>query len=1411
MARCLTCSGTFSCPNCMPDRAFEPALSNVGAPVGPCPDKCAATIQVRDRSSRKGIDAVTVELAGASGPPKTDSNGFAHYSGLDPKDYVAKISLAGLEKRYALPQGTDGSLKKNIAAGGYEFYVFDVDPLTSLEVTVARSDRDGLGVKDAEVTLTGEGGLNETRTSTAEDGKVLFENLRVSQAKLKVTLKGDLKNRFQINDKFTEQVRADALTATRDVTLTLSEPKNEAKFVVSPLIYLTLQYEDPEKAVRFFPKDFAVKVVFSKGDATIEKDVKLLDDKGRVEFEAEKDQTHFTLKFDSDKLRMLVHADAKVEVIEDPSEPKMRELTTAGKRLFSLPKAWSLVHATWTVKNITIPKDGKVAIPAEGVGTAAAPGELTLSPKLQYVRFQFYDRKFAHDDGAASAPRPVQVHIPPVIIKAARTSDDITGDPIGPIAGTHDAISNWMIDRADNAKGCQVVPWVVTKDDAGEELPKLSNKMLLEFGWDDGFVVSNGATDRTIETIATGDNRRKPDKERYKYYDLPKLWRSKCYYTRLPGGDADPSKNKFFDQLTETDIEVSLQKTTPFVFSLDDVVLTSGSDDKAGQTAVKDQDLDGNSLDLSKHSRVAQLYLDAKDAAPFRVKIYRPRPEAAFHSLAGFVEGPSGTWRNVITEHPANVRAVVFCNGFHDVFDKRTLDADFALRQVVGARAARLNDSDVSARKQFLSSSGSDVTDNYVHRARIFDLYYLHYGASDGTRVYGALVTHWSANVFSLDADRPSTFSWTEASDPQRPLTGDIADARAYRKDGMANAMNRWNEKDYQLEPATGADDVTIKFFKLFEAKAVEDANTFVKVGGKPHALLGVGKEGTYVEGSPPEQKKFGGSVANAGNMFMRKAAFTDEPDWSADVRTGDYHGVVRKRFVLAHELGHGAIGLWDDYVTQTWVGVPSFTQKEGQRYKGIPYYRDDASMMQYNRSPRIRMYWGRANWVNDEAAAGKSLNKFLGGRQFKITWESGSGAKFNYVRPPASRSIYEPSHSATPLALENQGKVDLFLYQLGDDEFARQTKGGPYNGILVVELRLCVIFKTGVHPKALHWEEGTSYVVGDCAEHEGKFFVCTENDDNSGPGATAGSKWFELDPDAGGSYNWTFDTNCEKQEWYSSSGANYVALKDHKSGSFIAENFQARNGTATQWTEGNAYNAGDMVKGGGSTRICVNNHSADASGNSGEWKTLGSFKAFGQNVDFSDGDSTNVGGQFYVCKTAHRAGSLDADVAAKRIARCTSRKSPWSANKTEQNVWVTNANTKITEMLEGDEGKFKLTSPAGDFSNTYVRIFVQWGEKKTPTTLNPAKPLFTLNVFKGAPEKCFHPMVASSHDYVRLGQLSNVNTLSRYLFGKLSMDAATRKSQDLTSNLTKTDLAKLKEWMEAKFSGTVFTVVDIT
>lgn len=1080
MTTCSKCKTAYTpickCPSCGQDDS-----SSVGA-LAPCPTVCSATVHVQDSLKGKGVDALKSKLDGAEKP--TDANGFANFADLAPGAHAASVSLEGAEDKYAWPGGQGGGpVTKTIAVGQNEFYAFVVDPLTKLKVSVKRR-HDGNGIPGAKVKIAGKTAGNtpaKTEDTTPAGGEVGFTRLRQDTYQIDVELDDTAKAKHVLEQAQTNHA------------LDMSKDPDEIVVWARLVIHLRLKYKDPDDTARAFPKDFAFQVVFD--DATT-LDLKVLDDTGYFRFEVpDSAKTKFTLKFDSAKLRYLVHEDgqAAARVVEDPAPADLRKLCDENRKFFALPKTWSLVHAKWDVQNVTVPQDGQIVVPADGIGTAAAPAELTLRPKLQYVRLQFFDRKFGHGDHADQA-----VAIPPVVLKAVREAD-ASGVPQSPVAGTHDAISNWPIDPGDRANACQCLPWVVTRKDDGADLPKFNNKLMFEFGEADLFVHSLSASSRRIEVIPAGDDRRKPGRERHRYYDLPAQWKSCCWYTRF----ADASKNKFFDELAATDdadLEASTSKGTKLTFCLDDLVLVA-----AGSQALRDQDDTGTAQALSEHSRVTMLYLDPGDK--HKVKVHKPRAQAAYWSESEFVkETATTTRRNVIVDVPVNPRVVVFCDGFYDIWDKRTTAANFGSKELLGARAATLEDTTISSQK-IVFNQAADTTAHYVHRTRAFHMHYLHYGATDGTTVYGAIVTMWTCRLVP---------DLTHATVNMR---GTWADVDVFREQGMERAMTRWNEKDYFFEEADDKRDVVVKHFCLFEAKDVKTGvGAFVKRGG-PHTC-----KVTVVSDR-------GRSSATTSTMTMRKSGAVDEGDSGRGPVSGtnpvapfpQYDGAASPKSAFAHELGHAAIGLWDDYITDdgkladsdvaTWNGNDAEGDRQSQRYLGMPYDVDDVPLMKSNRALRLRYFWGRAKWLNDKA--GGTLNAFLGGRRFRIAYEPAGGAgKLKYSRPAGAafdsiyvHSVPNPAGGPPPVwALGNRGRCELFLYHLGDDEFSKNKNGGPYNGILVVGLKVAVCFRVPA------FAGSTGYKVGDIVERNGVQYKC-KVDHTSGllaglGSGMDGSKW---------------------------------------------------------------------------------------------------------------------------------------------------------------------------------------------------------------------------------------------------------------------------------------------------------------
>jgi len=903
MATCPQCKSSLYVHKCM--ACLHAETPPVEKDVLPCEWPCIATIHVQETLTGKPVMGIHTTLDGAL--DDTDANGFRVVKSLPPGTHTAAVSLADNLDKYAFPIGSsDAPVPKTIQAGENEFYSFTLDPLRPLKVVVKRRDN-SKGVKDAKVTIAAGKAGNEIATkvqTTPVGGDVTFPRLRQDTYKLQLELDATAKGRLE----------PELLTDHHVMDMALNP--NEHVFWVRLVIHLKLKYKDPDQTVRHFPKDFPVTVAFDDGTS---KDLQVLDDEGYFKFEVEDAaKKTFTLKFDSTKARYLVHPSRavpdpnapsgrkdvpKTKVFEDPSDDDLLAWTTDDKKFFALPKTWALIHSDWTQTDVVVKADGQIDI-GDGVGAADKPAELSLEPKFQYVRFEFHDRKYGGLDEPHAGAR---VSIPPIVLKGSRESTD-AGAPINPISGTHDTISNWQINPGDGATACQVLPWIKLKDNAGTALPKFNNKLLLEFGWKNAFVESTGKTagDRKIIVLEDADPRRKPNKHRPQFYDLPEVWKSKWYYTRL----SDENKNKFFDKFlaaNDPDLEASLAEGGKLSFSLDDIVLV----DAAGNQETI-QDKRGNpaqtSIPLSKYSRLTILELDRKDKK-FKVKVHDPFDDAKYWSKGGFAaESVNGPWRNVIAKYPVNPRVVVFCSQFHDIYDKRTLPADCAGKKIMGARAAKVEDTDISSQK-VLMDQAAHATNGYVGYKGTFTprWHYLHYGEVDESTVYGALVVYWSASF-----ERSNEADVIASNGAHIAQNGSHADVDLFRDKGMELAMKRWNDKDYYFEENDDKTDLRIKTFALFETKGVKISNgVFSDTGGARICQVLV-------------RNNEGGSWAtvDGSQMMMRNSGAKDEgQSWGSDPGTLPViakfeGGNANAKCAFAHELGHSAFALYDSYLT---------------------------------------------------------------------------------------------------------------------------------------------------------------------------------------------------------------------------------------------------------------------------------------------------------------------------------------------------------------------------------------------------------------------------------------------------------------------------------------------------------------
>ena len=252
---------------------------------------------------------------------------------------------------------------------------------------------------------------------------------------------------------------------------------------------------------------------------------------------------------------------------------------------------------------------------------------------------------------------------------------------------------------------------------------------------------------------------------------------------------------KFFDEMSQPRVGEPSDKTKYQTFCLDDIVLTV-----ADSQDVQDKDSADASKALADKSRVAQLYLNPDNATDkFKMELWEAANEGYF-SKKGFAKDAAGKYRNVIVEYSPHTRAVVFCSGFHDVFDKRTVSAgaDFGKKHVRRRRAARLNDADVSFREDIVATSNWDV---YTAKdCGNFAFHLLQYGAVDFTNN----VMYCAGDLLELPARAGAGVT-----------AGQVGN---HRDDGMKNSMQRWNVKNYEVR-LTNRTTLKGKTFCLFEAK----------------------------------------------------------------------------------------------------------------------------------------------------------------------------------------------------------------------------------------------------------------------------------------------------------------------------------------------------------------------------------------------------------------------------------------------------------------------------------------------------------------------------------------------------------------------------------------------------------------
>src|SRR5262249_24845073 len=432
--------------------------------------------------------------------------------------------------------------------------------------------------------------------------------------------------------------------------------------------------------------------------------------------------------------------------------------------------------------------------------------------------------------------------------------------------------------------------------------------------------------------------------------------------------------------------------------------------------------------------------------------------------------------------------------------------------------------------------------------------------------------------------------------------------------------------KGYQFELADKSTDIVVKPFFLFEVKDVEQPNlTFNAAGGKHmcNTCLTTDANGSWAS-------------ASGTTLYMRRSGYRDEGSgWGSvpnEVLPPDYALPGTPRCALAHELGHSVISLWDDYITQEQHDVPSY--KSEQRYPGVPFNRDVASIMSPNQTVRLRQMYSRVRWLNEEGKATKPLNGFLGAKKFSAVYAPPGKDKLIFELADTMKRFDLPppgwSENVDKTKLGEQGVTALHLYPIGTDEFSTLMPDGPWDAMVVIDTRVDVVFKKGLKDAPKDWKTGDSYNLGDVADRCADYYVA-----NTDTPHTAGAdfdtdlgafKWIKIDLDAA-EKDYTFGTDYTKGDRLKKSGKYYVARKDFKAGAMDERHWMTKAADKGAWNTSQTYAEGELVLNGGTKYICTTAGPAGASFQAGNFmQIVGPIINYVKDRDFALGNQSKEG-----------------------------------------------------------------------------------------------------------------------------------------------------------------------------------------
>jgi hypothetical protein len=882
-----------------------------------------------------------------------------------------------------------------------------------------------------------------------------------------------------------------------------------------PEVFLQLQFKDPENDIIDFPKGVDVVVEYG-GDATKRYEGKT-EDKGLLRFTATQVERAtvtiatwpqwktFTLRFDTTTYTQYIVCDrskpAVAKICTDNPDPanaaKVPSPPGPEYRFFSLPRkcklkqidldsapaipadqgTWKDADGTISHKDIADLKDWK------DIGTEASPIKIVLKPLWLFLRYEFFDRRFgpAPRAGGAGGHR-AKVTVPPLILEGFRTKPD-PGAPDPALADLNSpdfgyVKSNWTV--KDNTNRVQCLPWFLARKDNLSNMDDfLGTKLGIRFQFPDEqtFIYSVDENTRNIIHVNPDPD---PGPQRLRHYRLPKLWKSKNYYTRNAGGG-----DKFFGELTTGNITAAVNVGAALRFCLDDIVLTDNT------MAV----LPLNAADRVTvyHHRFANLGGDIKDPegvwkSGAGVVVDQAYPWSDFTMITADKYGGAAAKKFYIHDYPDWTRLVLANGNMFDAFDARTPDT----APVVGARAA-VRWVDATAAPNGLAAGTNFGTPYAAPRPGIFvrptpdkkglfaiqPFYWQHFMTSynDANQVPGPLKhNEWAASYpAASQKDQIGRFDMAllRCSDVDSATEEEIAAVIRYHRcsfdfttvasPGMPqdawiklfcdNVSARWNGHDGTM-PANNAPawimprtppkpPLQIQIVSIYQHLKKAWAHWYITI-------------------LPSAGRSSMGEVDGTGGLRQNCVIQDSGPP---PVNDAWGVGTTGRGLAAAHEFGHCG-SLADEYIEDS-THSPNASVKN---LLGTPYIHEKEAngkgLMHGNWFIRARYLWHSAEWLR--------LVPALATVDFKIQHPPENNYFIPHYPRDAAPAVYRYRNFVNwPVAWNYRAHIggntlfDAVLWIFGDDRYSNQVLpskiagggGGRIDGMLSVLLKILVDF----------------------------------------------------------------------------------------------------------------------------------------------------------------------------------------------------------------------------------------------------------------------------------------------------------------------------------------------------------------